>query len=56
MVTRGRTKPLGICDHCGTIGRIWSYGGPELGEEAEICYQCIRAVIASLGQDTEFPY
>ena len=40
--------PLGICDHCGTIGRIWYYGKPDYGQEAEICYQCIEAIISAL--------
>ena len=45
-VLRG-TEPLGICNHCGTVSRVWDYGEPAVGKEHAICYQCIKAIISA---------
>jgi hypothetical protein len=47
--TTKRMAPLGICNHCGSVARVWDYGEPVPGKEHAICYGCIQAIIQALG-------
>lgn len=45
-VSYGRPiNPLGVCKHCGVVGRIWEYGAEAPGEQQYICAACIEAIL-----------
>jgi hypothetical protein len=44
--TYGRPiQPLGVCTHCGLVGRVWEYGAESPGCQHYICATCIEVVV-----------